>query len=102
MDQKLRPFGNKIEPFYGYGTYCQSSNNRTEAFFVCRHLPPTNKKLFLCVLGGSAVKILFWTSMILDTDDSIDNLADIISNKIFLEFQGFLLRDEGRDLEFGN
>jgi hypothetical protein len=40
--------------------------------------------------------------MILDTDDSIDNLADIISNKIFLEFQGFLLRDEGRDLEFGN
>jgi len=32
LEQKLRPFGNKIEPFYGYGTYCQPSNNGIEAF----------------------------------------------------------------------
>jgi hypothetical protein len=32
LEQKLHPFGNKIEPFYGYGTYCQPSNKRTEAF----------------------------------------------------------------------
>jgi len=32
LEQKLLPFVNKIEPFYGYGTYCQPSNKRTEAF----------------------------------------------------------------------
>jgi hypothetical protein len=32
LEQKLRPFANKIEPFYGYGTYGQPSSNRTETF----------------------------------------------------------------------
>jgi len=32
LEQKLLPFVNKIEPFCGYGAYCQPSNKRTEAF----------------------------------------------------------------------
>jgi hypothetical protein len=45
-----------------------------QKLFVCRLSPvsgtfgPTNKELLLCVLGGSAVKMTFWTSIIASTE----------------------------------
>jgi len=43
LEQKLRPFGNKIEPFYGYGTYCQPSIIEQKLF--CLSVSPDKQKI---------------------------------------------------------
>ena len=63
--RNLIPSGLRSESLDGYGIGQEPCPERTQAFLFGGISPP-NKKVLLCVLGGSAVKSLFWTSMIGD------------------------------------
>ena len=72
LDHKLSPFGNRFQvAFHGYGT-AKNACSDTKESFLFGGLSPENftgpldrqiKKSLLCVLGVSAVKILFWTTL---------------------------------------
>jgi hypothetical protein len=61
IDQKLPSPSGRRPNSDGYGTYDEASIERTK-FFVWRYSRQTKNTLY--VLGVSAVKIVFWTSML--------------------------------------
>jgi hypothetical protein len=55
LDHRLSSFGKRFQAtFHGYRTAKNGCPDMEEGF------------LFLCILGGSAVRFLFWTRMIFE------------------------------------
>jgi len=102
LDHKLSPFRNRSRvTFHGYGTAKNACSDKKRAFYLAASHRQIKKSL-LCVLGVSAVKILFWTRMIEYVfsygEEEEQEIRDKIGSEI-IGFEGFRRSVEKRAIE---